>query len=209
MLANHYISAVNKGFAQFLSYLAHPGMVPIAGVALAMLLSPHYISKGVFFTVMAYVFLGTYFFPLGMSIVLKKLGLIKSLRMEKASERRLPFITAALFYFITAQSLRSFPVPIYVAQYLFSGVLILGISLMLLSFTKISIHMAGMGALLALILHISAAYGLQLLLLMSLTILLAGSLGTARLVLKAHNSLEIYSGFLLGLVAVFMSFYFF
>ena len=197
---------MNRGFAQFISYLIHPGLVPLVGCILIMMLSPHYISRPVFLTVLAYVFLGTYFFPLLMAFFLKKLGLLKSLHMANASERKLPFLTAGLFYFITAQSLRTFPAPFILSEYLFAGVIILGIALMLLGLTKLSIHMAGMGALLALALYLSFSYNYEMLFLIALITLLSGLLGTARLVLKAHTPVEVYLGFFLGFLASLSTF---
>jgi membrane-associated phospholipid phosphatase len=196
-----YIRKVNKGFAQFISYVAHPGLMPLVGVVFVLLLTPQYIGQNIFFIALIYVFLGTYFFPFLLVLVLRKIGLLSSLHMHQASERRLPYLTAGLFYFITAQSLRSFPIPEIIPIYLLSGVLILFICLLLLGKIKISIHMAGVGALIGLVIYTSYFFGLQLLLFIAALILLAGLVGTSRLLLRAHSPTEVYLGFFLGLIA--------
>ncbi len=196
---------MNRGIAQFISYIAHPGLMPLVGVVFALLISPQYVGRPIFLIVLLYVFVGTYLFPFSLVMVLKKFGLIRSLHMNEARERRLPYLTAGLFYFITAQSLRSFPIPFSVSQYLFAGVLILGIALLFLQKIKLSIHLAGVGAFSGLVLYTSYYYGLQLLLFIALTFLIAGLVGTARLKLKAHTPTEVYLGYLLGLSASLLS----
>ena len=193
---------MNKPLAIALSYLAHPALIPMLGVAFILLLSPHYISSSVFLIVMLHVFLGTYFFPLVLALALKRMGLLSSLRMAEPSERKLPYITAGLFYYITAHSLRDYPLPEAVTGYLLAGVVILAVALVLLSFTKISIHTAGMGAFVALTLFLSYYYGVDLLPVLIISLILTGLLATARLYLDAHTPFEVYSGFLIGMLSV-------
>ncbi len=195
-----YFRSVNKGVAQFISYIAHPGLMPLVGVVFVLLLTPQYIDQAVFFIALLYVFLGTYLFPFILILVLRKIGLLNSLHMQNASERRLPYVTAGLFYFITSQSLRNFPIPDSISAYLLSGVIILFVCLLFLSKIKISIHMAGVGALLGLAIYTSYSFGLQFLLFIAALVLLAGLVGTSRLFLKAHTPSEVYIGFFLGLL---------
>lgn len=179
--------------------------MPLAGVSIALLLSPNYIAKPLLLLVLAYTFLGTYVFPFMLSLLLLKLKLLKSLEMFEAQERRLPYLAAAAFYFLTARSMSDFPVPDMTAKLLLAGVFIMGIAFALLPFIKLSMHMAGVGALLALIIQMSVIFRMQLLLPIALIVLLAGLMGTARLTLKAHTPAEVYLGILLGMLAMFGS----
>jgi membrane-associated phospholipid phosphatase len=192
---------MNRGIANFVSYIAHPGLMPLVGVLFVLLLTPEYIGQGVFLIALVYVFLGTYLFPFLLVLVLRKIGLLGSLHMHEPSERKLPYVTAGLFYFVTAQSLRGFPIPNFIPLYLFSGVIILFVCLLLLRTIKISIHMAGIGALLGLVLFTSYFFSLQLLLFIAALFLLAGLVGSSRLYLKAHTPVEVYVGFFLGLIS--------
>jgi len=196
---------MNRGFAQFISYVFHPGLMPLGGVAVIMLLSPHFVNQDVFLLVLGYAFLGTYLFPFMLSLLLLRLKLLSNLEMYHAKERRLPYIAAALFYFLTARSMSQFPVPDYAAKILLAGVFIMGLAFALLPFIKLSMHMAGVAALLALIIQLSVVYKMQLLLPLALLIFLSGLMGTARLVLKAHTPTEVYLGFALGLGSAFLS----
>ncbi len=172
------------------------------GVALVLVLSPHFISQIMFLVVMVHVFLGTYLFPLLLALALKRFGMLSSLSMAEPTERRIPYIMAAIFYFITAHSLRDYPIPPAITGYLLAGVIILAVALVLLSFTKISIHTAGLGAFTALTIFLSYYYGLDLLIIISLAIVLTGLIATARLYLGAHSPTEVYLGFIIGLGSV-------
>lgn len=122
--------------------------------------------------------------------------------MAEPSERKLPYITAAFFYYTTAHSLNDYPLPQAVRGYLFAGVVILVIALVLLSFIKISIHTAGMGAFMMLTLFISNFYGVELLPVLIIAVLLSGFLASARLYLNAHTPAEVYTGFVVGMLSV-------
>ena len=190
---------MSKTVALFLSYLLHPAIVPVLGVSFLLLLSPYYVQENLFYLIIGYVFIGTYIFPMLMILLLKKLKVISSIHLPTASDRKYPFLTAILFYFMTAQSIRNFALPKNVSVFLFAGVALLFIFFILLRFIKASAHMAGMGSLIGLLIYISGFYKMNLLYLIMGLIVLAGLLGTARLTLKAHNPKEIYVGFMLGL----------
>jgi membrane-associated phospholipid phosphatase len=193
---------MNKALATALSYIIHPALIPMLGVALVLVLSPHFISQSIFYVVMLQVFLGTYLFPLLLALALKRFGLLSSLSMAEPAERRIPYIMAALFYFITAHNLRDYPIPPATTSYLLSGVIILAVALVFLSFIKISIHTAGLGAFTALTIFLSFYYSVDLLFIITLAIVLAGLIATARLYLAAHTPIEVYVGFLVGVGSV-------
>lgn len=193
---------MNKSVALFLSYLIHPAIMPVLGVAIILFFSPVYLQRELFVLTLLYVFAGTYVFPLLMVFLLKKLGIISSIHLVNASERRYPFLASILFYFLTAQSVRNFPVPEIIAGYILAGTLMLVVLWAFLRLLKLSAHMAGIGALMALLLIISITYQVQLLAVISLLIIAAGFLASARLLLKAHSPVEVYLGFMVGFACV-------
>ena len=178
--------------------------MPVLGVAIILLFSPVYLQRELFLMVLIYVFAGTYVFPLLMVFMLQKLGIISSIHLANASERRYPFLASVLFYYLTAQSVRNFPIPEIVANYILAGTLMILVLLAFLRILKLSAHMAGIGALVALIIILSKTYHLEMLAIISLLIISAGFLATARLVLKAHTIPEIYLGFTTGFACVFL-----
>ena len=73
-------------------------------------------------------------------------------------------------------------------------------------FSKISLHAIGVGSLVALLFVLVriSTYDMRLLLLAA--VLVAGIVGTARLILQAHDIREIYSGYLVGFTGQFVAF---
>ncbi len=205
----NYFSSMIKTLASFFSYLLHPAIIPLVGLTTIFIFSPFYISDNLFLLVAGFVLLGTYIFPLLFMLFLKTFGVISSLKLANAQERRYPYISGAFFFYLTAQSMHNFPIPDYVAKYLMAGVLIIGIAFLFLNYIKLSMHMAGLGGLVALVLYLSYSFNIQLLIVIAGAILLAGLLGTSRLVLGAHTPKEVYLGFILGLFCVSLGLFLF
>lgn len=181
------------------SYLFHPAAVPLFGFAFLVHLHPFPIERSTLIYTSAFILTGTYALPGFISLLLQQMGLIKSLRMEEASARRWPFIIGFIFYLFTALYLRIFPVPQETGRFLMGAAVSLGLLTVLLPVMKASAHMAGMGGLLALVIYVGDAYGVDLFFYLAAVMLMSGLLGSARLHLQAHTSLEVGVGFLCGL----------
>lgn len=98
-----------------------------------------------------------------------------------------------------------FPIPDAVAKFVLAGIIIIGIALACLSFFKISIHAAGIAALLTLCVQLSIIFKMQLLGPIAILVLVCGVVGTARLVLKSHSLSEILVGYVLGALATLVT----
>ena len=189
-------------WAKVVSYIIHPAIVPVAGVLIAYYTLPYYIPEPLFLFVLAYVFAGTYVFPLIIVFGLYKLKFVESIHLKTRKERVFPFIISAFFYFLTAKAVLQFHFPADLARFLFAGCIILLIQLLALRFTKISAHVAGASVILTWLICLSATYYINLLFPIALAILALAIVSSARLKLKAHNSVEILSGFLTGTITV-------
>ncbi len=187
-----------RSISQVISYLFHPALVPLVGVAVILFGSPHYLDKTLFYYVLGMVVLGTYIFPVMMAYLLLKLQLIPNLTMENARDRRWPFIISVVFFSMTAQAMRQLPIPEYVSSFLWGGALTIAILWVLLPFQKASAHMAGMGGILALFIFLSVSFSENYLWIISLQFVFSGIVATARLYLKAHNNRELITGFFTG-----------
>jgi len=189
-------------WAKVVSYIIHPSLVPVVGVLIAYYILPYYIPEPLFLFVLAYVFAGTYLFPLIIVLGLYKLKFVNSIHLKTRKERVFPFLISAFFYFLTAKASLQFHFPAELARFLFAGCLILLIQLVALWFTKISAHVAGASAILTWLICLSAAYSINLLLPIAVATVALAIVSSARLELKAHNGAEIVSGLLTGSGAV-------
>lgn len=189
--------------ARFLSVLFHPLLLPSYFLLLIFSLK-FYISIIIpieaKLMILALVFVVTCVFPAVFMLIIKNKGLIKSIQMETKEERNYPYIITAIFNFSAYYMIRQIQIPeVYYLFFLGSAVLIL-VSMVINLFTKISIHMIGSGGITGAIAGISLRLNINLVLFIALAIIISGLVGFARLKLKAHNSIQIYAGFLSGLV---------
>ena len=193
---------MSRSFANTLSYILHPLAMPTLGVLFLLEFLPYHTAPRLFFVSVGVVFTGTYLLPVLLSVVLLKLNAIGDLHMSDAQERRVPLLLSLFFYYLTALGVRKLPLPDEVYLFLLAGVLVLLLILLGLRWLKISMHTAGLGALLGLVISISFYYGVYLVPLICLIVLFAGLTGTARLILEAHEPGEVYLGFFLGFSGV-------
>jgi len=101
---------------------------------------------------------------------------------------------------------KKLPVSIIYQRFLFAACISMLCLVSISYFWKISAHMVGWGGLISLMLMLSLRFNTDLMLFLILGILCSGFVGYARLKLDAHNTLQIYTGFLLGFVIMLVVF---
>jgi len=195
-----------KNFARFLSIIFNPLLMPTYGLFLIFRINDHIsylalpIKKVIFIT----VFVSSFILPLSITPLLYILKQVQSIYMKTRKERVWPLIITGFFFFTGYYFLSLFSqVPAFVLKYISATIITIYVALFITFFWKISIHMIGIGGLTGGILALAYMFGIDLHLLLSALILIAGLLGTARLYLSAHNPAQIYAGFVLGFGIVF------
>lgn len=203
---------MNYSVARFLSYLFHPLIMAFYASIAIFFVNPHYkyiIINPVKAIVLVTVLITTFFLPLLSSFYFLQRGFIQSLQMDNASERTLPFITTAIYYITGYFLLSKLPIPnIFGAIVLGAGFAIIA-ALLVNLYWKISVHMIGIGGVAGGLFALSSHSYTNLLMPMAIIFILAGLLGTARLIYGSHNQSQVYVGFLAGFVVEFMVVYFF
>ncbi len=207
---NKEIAEPEKGFAKFLakllSYILHPLLMPSFGVLL-MFNNSSYMSlmsmKGQLF-ILTIVFLSTFAIPMLFLPWLLRKGFIRSIQMHNHVERFYPLLltfVSFLFAFFVLQRLY-LPISQYILKYILGATVIVFLCMVISTRWKISIHMAGIGgatgAILSLVFLLEANFFYHLILM----IFLSGLLGFARLKQQAHSSLQVYGGYLLGILII-------
>lgn len=151
-------------------------------------------------------------------LMMKMLGWVSSFSLEDQHERIGPYIVAGIMYlslYLHLTRAESFPVSLRIAVL---GTLIgLWGCFFINNFTKVSVHAAGVGGLVAMVgltkltfgydqAHIGLFGGANLVvpidILLYGSILMAGATCTSRLILKAHVIKEVYLGLCVGLVSI-------
>lgn len=185
-------------FSRIISVLFHPLLIPTWGF---LLLS----SSGFYFSLLPWS-MKRYLLMVvvGSTCLLPAIGLgILSLnpkpeREVRSSDRILPLLFSGIFYYLGYMLLEKVPVFPVFNLFIIAAILV-QMALIVTSLRwNLSIHAAAIGALIGGIMGISFRLQENPVLILSFLILVAGMIGTARLILQKHTPGEIYAGFLIG-----------
>jgi len=195
--------------ARVTSIVFHPLLIPTLGFLLLF-------NSGLYFTLiplslkkmlLLIVLLSTCIFP-ALSIGLLGLSSKFDLNMDKNTDRVLPLVLSSIFYYSGYLILQRLPIfPIY-SFFLVASILV-QIALLLISLGwKISTHSAAIGGLLGGFLALSYLFQENPLLILISLVLIAGMVGTSRLILEKHTNSQVYAGFFLGFLIMNLVFLF-
>ena len=186
--------------SKIISFIFHPLLVPTVGF-LVLFYSGTYLSY-LPFNIKAWitsiVFVCTFFIPLMFILFLRYQEIINNIQMKEKKDRYIPIIISFFLFVFCFYLIRRIDIPGMFYSFMLGGIFTLLITFFITLWFKISIHMVGLGGLMALVIFISFYLKVNLSFYLILVILFTGITGTARLQLKAHTPIEVYSGFVLG-----------
>lgn len=190
--------------ANLLSRLFHPIFMPLLGMFIlfnsATIYNYRYQDnyKNIIYLLLL---VNTILMPLLFSWVLKRNGIISSLEMKYVDERKWPYLFTFLMFLFTIWlfvQLNMAPLLLYFTLAAAISIFVLLVASLLK--IKISAHLLSLGGLAGMLILLHLKTGTDMISVFSAIIIISGLVGTARLKLKAHTSLEIYTGFLIGLL---------
>lgn len=193
--------------AHILSYLFHPIFLPTFGLLVIFGLN-RYISATTpvdkqFFLV-SWIFVNTAVIPFLFTAVLRWKKLVSSIQLDTREDRIIPFTFALFFYLTNYWLLRDIPMPQIIYSIFLGSSVAVGIALLVNFYTKISIHMIGMGGITAAIYAMAQVYDLNLVGYVLLAIISSGLVGSARYTLESHNIPQIVLGWSTGFLSVYI-----
>lgn len=138
--------------------------------------------------------------PISLMPFFRYRNLVTSWYIESRSERAVPLFTVSLLYAVTTFILYRLQIPVFFKVYAFS-LTMLSLGLLFINRKwKISLHSAGAGALIAVVLVLSLRMSASLPFYLAGAVLIAGLILSSRLRLNKHSTYEVYAGFFAGLV---------
>ncbi len=195
--------------ARVISFAFHPLMIPTLGFLLLFNSGLYFalIPWGLKKMILLIILLATGVFP-ALSIGLLGLSSRFDLNMEKNTDRVLPLILSSIFYYSGYLVLAQWPV-FAIYKFLLVAAILVQIALLFISLRwKISAHSAAIGGLLGGFLALAYLFHKNPLLMLVSLILIAGLVGTSRLILEKHTNWQVYSGFLVGFLIMNLVFFF-
>ena len=213
-----------RAIAHLISICFHPLVLFIALLWTGYLVDPyayalssaHEVSVTAIMTV-AILFV----IPVVTVLMMKGLGFIKSLRMEDPKERIGPMIASIIcfvWFYVNMKSNANVPSSFLVLA--LGGCIALALAFFINNFSKISLHTTGAGAFLTgviILMTISSSkviditlfgsiWQLHPMMLILVATVIGGLVGTSRLLLEAHRPVDIYGGYLVGIISLVISY---
>ncbi len=196
--------------SRILSTFFSPVLIPTYGIIFILCFS--YISYINFSTklgVIGMTFFLTALLPFSIISILYKLGKISDIGVNQQKDRLIPFIASIICYISFVFYLYFISAPIWMIAFAIGATIAAIITCIVNIWWKISGHCTGMGGLIALSFIITAggihSPDINPMLLFSIIVLLAGIVGTSRLILNRHTLGQVIAGTANGIISMFIA----
>ncbi len=198
--------AVIRLLARFISWVFHPVFVPV--YMMAFLVYEHPFQFTGFdprqkMMVMLQTMAMYLFFPLVTVLLLKALGFIDSIQLKKQKDRIIPLVACGIWYFWIWYVWHNLPgYPDMAIRFALAIWISSWTGLMMNTRMKISLHAISMGIAITFLFILAFTQPLNFGLYLSVGLLIAGLVCTARFIVSDHTAAEIYGGLALGSVSM-------
>jgi hypothetical protein len=197
--------------AKIISYVFHPVFMPLTmAVVVSILNSSAFaaIDQKQRMQWFGNLALNTVFFPIVTVLLIKAVGFMESIQMRTMKDRIIPLIGTMIFYFWAYLIFKNIQAPLVLRVLLLGSFWGIVAVFMVNIFMKISMHTSAAGGALGILIVLMMVSHINLFLPFLLVLLVAGLIGTARMVLQAHRPVEIWAGYVIGII-VQMAAYFY
>ncbi len=192
--------------AHALSWVLHPFLLPLYMIAvmLTMTAFARYTPEAKGYLVWVVV-LYTILIPSLALGVLRSLGRLSSYRVDNRRERLLPLLVGAICYVLCAITVAQIPSAAFLRKFMIAAACCEVMCLVVSLGWKISLHLTGMGAAVAMLVILNIVGNGNLFLPLVVAVLLTGALASARLYLGCHNGRQILAGFCGGFLVTLLA----
>lgn len=196
--------------AEVLSVIFHPLFIPLYGLLIIYssptLLSfiPFQLKRLMFILVLA----NNVILPLAVAAILYARGAITTFNARDRKERVLLLSFALMMYTITAYLLVRMQAPNLFRAYFISIAVVTLITLLITTFYRISLHAAGIGGLLVLVLSMVVYYDISTVWQLVSVLIVGGAVMASRIYLGAHTPSEVWTGLFAGALVMALSLFY-
>lgn len=185
-----------KKIATALSWVLHPFLLPVYLMVVMLTMTTFALyPSNVKFYLLWVVALYAIIIPVLSLGVLRSLGRISDYRIDDRRERLMPLLIGAICYVLCAITIAKIPSAIFLRKFMIAAACCEVLCLVVSLRWKISLHLTGMGAAVALLVVMNVVGVGNMLVPLMVTILCAGALASARLYLGCHNGRQVLAGF--------------
>ena len=146
--------------------------------------------------------------PLMTLLLAKGLGFIGSIYLKTQKDRIIPYVATGIFYFWVWYVFKNQSFPPEIIMFSLAVFLASSLGLIVNNYVKVSMHAISMGVVLALFLILGLRSFENFGPYVSVVLLIAGLVCTARLVNGDHHVAEVYIGLFVGILAQLIAYFF-
>lgn len=150
--------------------------------------------------VLGVVYCFTILMPMLTIFLFRKINGFSQDDLAERKRRYMPFILTIISYVFCLLMMRRLNIPWYMTGIILAALVMMVICVIVNLKWKLSEHMAGAGAVIGGLVAFSALFGYNPVWWLCVFILVAGVLGTARIILQHHTLGEVMGGFTVGLI---------
>lgn len=154
--------------------------------------------------VLGVVYCFTILMPTLTIFLFRKINGFEAKDLTDRKKRYVPYLLTIISYVFCMLMMRKLNIPWYMSGIILTALLMMLISIILNLKWKLSEHMLGMGGIVGGVVSFSALFGYNPVWWLSLFILIAGVLGTARIILQHHTLSEVLTGFMVGFICALL-----
>lgn len=190
-----------KLFLKSASYIFHPLLMPILGVALYYGVTPKYIDPQLVRAELFAIAIITIFIPIVVFFLLKNLRIVETIYLKDVKERKFPLMIQCILLLLIIKMVFD-PYDDPELYYFFVAILFSAFSalVMVLFKVKVSLHQIGVAGILMFLVGLSAHFKINLLISISFFLFVNGWVASSRLETGAHNYSELLVGLFLGII---------
>ncbi|MDB4534046.1 hypothetical protein N9242_04170 [Vicingaceae bacterium] len=200
-----------KTTAKIISTVFHPLVMPVIGL-LIIFNTESYINYAIpeelKKAILVLVLTSTFIIPLLITLLLLNRKIINSLEMETQKERIIPYAITIVFYIFTLFLLERASVPPIIYNFIIGATLSIILAFIINIRWKISAHMIGIGGLVGALFCVAFLLEIYITPYILASLIVAGLIGSSRLILKSHTASQVYAGFAVGIFCQFIILYF-
>ena len=190
MIAARVISLIFTPF-----YLPTVGLLALFTLSYLSLLPTSYKLM-----VLAIVYLFTVLLPTFLIHLYRRYQNWNLIELGQRERRMVPYVISILCYFMCVYIMKEMHIPHFMASIVIAALGIQIICAIINAWWKISTHLAAIGGVVGAVMAFSVIFAYNPIPWLCTTILLAGILGTSRMVLRQHSLSEVLGGFAVGVV---------
>jgi hypothetical protein len=203
-MINEKTNQILDKLAKICSIIFHPLFIPLYGMVI-IFSAPTlfgYLPFAVKKLLLLIVLIDNVILPISLLPFFKHKNLIGSWTLNERIERNIPLAISAVLYSVTSFILFKLPIPLFLKSFILSVCLLSIIITLINLWWKISLHSVGVGVLFSLVIILAFKMYVSLLWFLIPVIIVGGLVLSSRLRLNAHNPLQVWLGFLTGIVGL-------